>query len=181
MIVQPTSVMAKAVVAARNLILSSTVFKERCKLDEDCPHPAEHLFLYETRKRNVNVAAQRPCCVIGLNNMDWSQILPGCARVNLISNGAVIVILTDHARKRDFEESNPRFDAEDSYIDFLNFFGGVMDEMDGRLGDHAYDGNIGFQFNSIELLDVPDRTPYQDRTGDDFWAGVAAFHWGRDE
>lgn len=176
--VQPTSFMAKAVVAARNLVINSEVMQERCKYHEGCPDSSNHVHLYDIYRRNKTVQSMRPCAVVGLSDMDFNQIMPGCSVVNLKTAGGVVLTIVDNARLTNHEQTNARDDSDDSYIDFMNFFGGVLDSMDGRLANHSYDGNIGFPFRGIEVLEEPMRVPYTDRASQDYWAGIAVLTWG---
>ena len=120
--VTPSSLLAKSVVAARELVINSPTFIERCKLHPDCTDPRKHVHLFETHARNKNVRSMRPCVVIGLDRADYSQIMPGCAQVKMKTKGGVIVVMTDNARHTEFEPENPLHGAGDSHVDFLNFF-----------------------------------------------------------
>ena len=180
-----TSTLSRAVDTARQLVAVSPAFINRqSQYGADQIEPINRVYLYQAEHVELMMSMRdlRPFAVVGLgDDISWDAISPGCVNHNLIVGGGVYVILVDNARFTDLgsvdEDGNqtPGADQQgDSYCDFLNFSGGVADDMSNVFGTPA--DLIGF--NGIELIEPGIRTEIDQRQNDDYWAAALKFSFG---
>ena len=180
-----TSTLSRAVDTARQLVAVSPTFVNRqSQYGADQIEPINRVYLYqaETVELMMSMRELRPFAVVGLgDDISWDAISPGCVNHNLIVGGGVFVIIVDNARFTDLgsvdEEDLLITGADqqgDSYCDFLNFSGGVADDMSDVFGTPA--DLIGF--NGIELVEPGIRTEIDQRQNDDYWAAALKFSFG---
>jgi len=116
----------------------------------------------------------RPFGVVGLSDQNWSAIVQ-CSVMQYLPAGTIVVALTDEARFTDCYGESPEDDYNDSYIDALNFFAGVVDDC----SDPATSADATFPPMRIEFAEAPYRTEYKHRTdGQDYWTAILTFTFG---
>jgi hypothetical protein len=174
MTVTATSSMARAIASAIDLIASSSTFQTRVGAANAAAAKA-HIYGYETYipadgAGDEDQSPLRPCATIDIGeNFDWDAIAAGCTHIRLDVSGAVVVILEDNANLTWVNEDSDD-DYNDSFLDFLNFCGGVIDDMSGKLHDSTLDT---FGFQSVSMLSPPFRASTEARTaGNDHWFAV---------
>ena len=181
-----TSTLARSIDVAAALVAQSQTFTDRQTLyGVEAVKPADRVYLYqaESVELMMSIPELRPFVVVGLGeDISWDAISPGCVNNNLIINGGVYVIVVDNARFTDLgtmnEEGAITSGADkqgDSYKDFLNFSGGIADEMSELFGTSV--DLIGF--NGIELIEPGIRTEIDERQNDDYWAAAMKFNFGQ--
>ena len=168
-----TSHLARAVSSIRNLLAGSTTFQSRTD-SADATEAMRHVHLYEHR-HDVYIEPppeldqselDRPYAVIMLDDQQqYSAIYASCVGVSLLLDAAVLVILQQTARYAAAADSE--HDPADSYLDFLNFVGGVVEDLDGKLGDVTAGDEYGFR--SVQMIMSPVRTSPEHRQSEDYW------------
>ncbi len=174
---------ARSVDAARKLIARSLTFQTRINTHHGGgateANALNHVYYFDAFTWGIdNLRPKRPMAIIADNDAQWFKIYPACARVNLSLAGSVAVVITDNAR---FTATNPNTtppgtdDTRDSYIDFLNFWGGVIDDQDGKFNADGFDE---YGFDEIEVFENPWRPLANQRTDDHWIASVLFTHQG---
>lgn len=177
------STLARAVVTARALVLDSPAFQQRvADYAPDGTTPADRAFIYQAElveSLAESMREMRPMAIIGLSDeIQWDALQPGCVNPELVISGTVSVAFVDNARFTsvfDYESEPPVAGPDkqgDSYIDFLNFSGGVLDDLNNSFGLD----NVGFR--GITALNTGDRTELDERQNDDFWISIYQFEFG---
>jgi len=180
--INPNSSIARAVASARALCQTSQTFIDRLA---DGVNAVDRVYLFETEEAEqlMSIRSLRPFIVVGLSDdVGWDAVHPGCPNVQLETSGTVIASIVHNAKFTDLPTFaadgttvSPGTDAHgDSYMDALNFHGGVIDDMDGRFGT-AID-LIGFE--SVQLEQPPWRPEFSDRFNDDYWVSMFTFSFG---
>lgn len=190
------SVIARAVRSVSALIENSATFVDRCAnygtfsaADSVYGYSAESALFFEN-----SLKTRRPFAVVALNtDVKWSPTHEGCANTNLLVGGGVVVVLVDNAQFTNvgtFDEENKSWTdgpdhKNDSYVDFLNFCGGVIDDMSPK-ANQAPGTFKGFNspvdligFREVELLETPVRSMVKERSEEDFWSAYLLFKWGQ--
>ncbi len=173
MTVTATSSMARSIASAITLLSRSATFQTRVGA-ASAAAALPHIYGYEPYRAGVeDHADHRPRAIVDFSeNFQWLPLQRACTHIRLDVAGQVLVILEDNANFNWLDETSDA-DFNDSFIDFSNFAGGVMDDMSGLLNDATYDS---FGFQSITMLSPPVRTDIADRSSDhDFWFAVFAF------
>lgn len=160
-----------ALEGARDLVAASSTFQTRRGVATAAAaapflkfHEEAVIFL----QPGVTLAEQRPFGVIGIDRHGFLQIGQGL-QVHLGATGGILVLLSDNPRTPD--------NHSESFVDFSDFVGGVMDDVAANSGKSYNAGaNSYWPFNSIELVVDPYRPPMTESEADDFW--VAAFVLG---
>lgn len=190
------SVLARAVAAARELVANSPAFRLRQQqFGTGDGSIYDRILLYESTLRDLprtttdgqpvknKMSDQRPFAIVDLaENINWESLHPGCTFEHLVISGSVAVVISDNARRTqlhrydgDGNYAGPGDDSQgDSYIDFLNFSGGVLDDMSGVFGSST----DLFGFEGIDLQEPGVRSSHDERHNDDYWTAVAFFNFG---
>jgi hypothetical protein len=183
MTVTATSTMANALASAIALLSASSTFQTRTG-SADAAAAAAHIYTFELQQNATthpreSLDNRRAFAVVDLaDNFNWDPIAAGCSAIKLQTSGSIIVVLTDNAQFTDIHGPDPDDGFNDSMLDFLNFCGGVMDDMSGKFNDGISDT---FGFQSISMVMQPTRTAadMRDATGDgaaeDCWEVIFAF------
>lgn len=172
MTITPISTEAIAVSAARALIAASPTFAARVASYAPGDDFLDHIYALEADSKILgDLKLLRPFAVVGLGDVVYSALNPGCNQTHLVPAGGVAVVIVDTARFTDLTVD----DQFDSYLDFLNFSGGVKDDMSNRF--NGVNDAIGFA--SIETVEQADRSSFGDRRNDDFWSVVMKFNFDR--
>lgn len=171
MTVTATSSMARAIASAISLVAASSTFQTRVGAGNATAALAS-IYAYELYEPAENVAdedqaALRPCAVIDFGeNFEWIALAQGCSSISLDCSGQILVIIEDNAAKK-WVNADSTDDYNDSFLDFLNYCGGVMDDMSGKLNNGSEDT---FGFSGVSMLAPPMRTPHEERTSvNDQW------------
>jgi hypothetical protein len=175
--VTPTSSMARAVSSVISLVAASATFQARVGA-ANATEARAHIYGHEayippTANADEGVSGLRPFAVVDIaDRFEWLPMQMSCF-IRLDVAGDVVLVLEDNARETWInDDSEPSY--SDSFVDFLNFAGGVADDMNGKLSDATYDS---FGFQSVRLLSPPTRSMPEDRgnTDTDHWFAVFAF------
>lgn len=109
------------------------------------------------------LANLRPFAVVCADAHGYVQIGEG-SRITLGGTGGILVLLSDNPR-------TPENHTE-SYFDFCNWIGQVMDDISELPGRNTY-----WPFNRIDMVADPLRPPLTSRADDDYWlAGYLFSH-----
>lgn len=174
MAVTPVSSAALAVTSARTLISQSSTFQnyinDRHEGGATAANALNHIYLFEVWSSQEDIQDKRPYCLITLDDHAYDQ-LAQCSVPSLVTNGGVLAIFSDTAQAANTADNEGGTDEYyDSYVHFLNFMFGTLDDMSGLFG-----GDSVYDFNGIALPGPPDRPPIADRDSDDYWIGAAEF------
>lgn len=177
MTVTPTSSMARAVSSVISLVAASATFQTRVGA-ANATEARAHIYGHEAYtpaadNSEEGVAGLRPFAVVDIaDRFDWSPLQPSCF-IRLDVSGDVVLVLEDNARETWInDDSEPSY--SDSFVDFLNFAGGVIDDMNGKLNDASMDT---FGFQSVRMLAPPTRSDADQRGAgtDDHWFAMFVF------
>lgn len=165
MTVTASGSMALAIDAARTLVLASTAFTARVAAAPTQGTAAEHVYL-DIAENYDRLQDLRPFLSLKYADRNSVVIAEGVA-VDLIVNGDLVLVIEDNANYPEPTDHN------DSYLDFLNFAGGVIDDIEELSGSDAY-----LPFRS-EMLIAPRRTPRAEREEkNDYWATAFRLTYG---
>ena len=162
MTVTPTSTMALAVGSAIELLAASPTFQTRVGAANAAAAKA-NIYTYEAARRAASnggeaIKGLRPFAIVDMSDsFNWQPISQGCSAIHLQVAGQITVVISDNARLTDIGGDDG---PNDSYLDFLNFAGGVMDDMSGRLNNGVQDT---FGFQAVEMIEPPVRTDWEAR------------------
>lgn len=158
-----TTSMGKALESATDILAESSSFQSRCgAADADA---AANYIGWDTLADNEGLHDRRPFAIVKVTARGSNQVSEGIA-VDLVAGGGVLVYLCDNARAN--------LDHSESYLDFLEFVGGVIDDMEADSGV-----SDAFPFHTAELILPPQRTPRSERTPDnDYWETAFLLQYG---
>ncbi len=177
--VTATSSVAKVVASAKSLVSNSSTFQTRTG-SANATEALDHIYLYEYLANEqteadaalndpvVNANNDRPYAIVMLAEDVELSAVPGyeaCVGLNLLLNAGALVVLQATARYS--YVPGGQYYRDDSYLDFLNFVGGVCDDLSGKLNDVNYGDLYGFR--RINFLLEPTRSEDKVRHQDDFW------------
>lgn len=175
--VAATSLEAKAVKSVRDLIAASPTFIARqTAYAPEGTDPLDRVYIYEADDMTLGVDLRtlRPFAVVGLSEDAAYRAVSNCSVVDLEASLGVYVVFVDNARFADVGGADVQ---SDSYLDFLNFMGGVLADMSGAFGGPL--DLVGF--NGIETVESLSRSPINERQSDDYFAVVLKFKFERGE
>ncbi len=184
--VAPTCSISRAVHAARTLISLSPTFQAAVGADS-ADEALASVYYFEAVPELLgevggdegcpgeSVAPEksmRPLAVIGDDpDARWYPYRSGCHEQPLLFSGSVFVTLS--------MDVDPEQSDSDSYLSFLNFFGGVSDDMGGRedpsnpgewLAPPLFCSDLDtYGFKEIVLAMPVGRPVLDDRESDDYW------------
>jgi hypothetical protein len=156
---------------ARTTLLASQAFADRVAIvhppaeGDDVPAEtlAAHVFLDQVAD-GEGLELLRPYALLRYAARGSNVIADG-VEISLTVGGGILLVLEDNARQTT--------DHGTSYGDFLNFAGGVIDDMEDLSGRNDY-----LPFKS-ELIYAPTRVRRADRQDDnDYWICVFLLTWG---
>ncbi len=151
--VTPTGSISLALTGLETLLVNSATF--RSELGTTSTIEASESVYFDYVKDN-DQEFKRPFAVVAENGAGYSQFAGG-DRNHLKANGSLVLTLVANAKNRDHHKS--------SKITFLNFAGGVIDEIAALFGSDQF-----YPFRSIETLAQAERTAPDDRDEEnDFW------------
>lgn len=158
-----TTSMAKSLESATDILAASSTFRGRCGASDATA--AKRYIGWDTLADNEGLQERRPFAIVKVTARGSNQVSEGIA-VDLVAGGGVLIYMCDDARYSD--------DHSESYIDFLEFIGGAMDNMELVSGV-----SDAFPFHSAELILPPQRTPRSERTPqNDYWEAAFLLQYG---
>lgn len=161
--VTPAGSMSLPIYGAAQLLAASETFQAAVGASNDSAAMGS-IFLGEIHGDFETLNDLRPFAVLVHDSHGAVQIGDG-AQIHMGSTGGIMLVLTANA--------DPTLtDPSDNYLDFINFIGQVLDEMQELFGSD--DGTTQFwPFSTVSIHTYPQRTPPSQRPNEDFW--VAAF------
>ena len=178
MTITATSSMAIALSGIVDLLAQSTVFQNRMAAwhDEAASEANArlHIFGFDQYNPADDSNIVRPFAVVGTTRHVWDAICQGSV-IQYLPTGTVLVILVDDARYADCFRDNAVDGQLDSYMDALNWMGGIFDGWSGSVGTGA-----GFPIPHIEPVVEPSRPDVTARESDDFWISMWACNYGEE-
>lgn len=178
MSVTPTSSTALAIAGTIELIANSATFQNRIADYHDDMTATEadallHIYSFDVYKPGVDLSSLRPFAMVGLADANWNRLVQ-CSAVQYLPSGTIVVVLEDNARFTECFGDDPDDSYGDSFIDALNFFGGVVDDWSGLAGGSDYT----FPPSSIRTIEPAFRPDINSRQTDDCWTTILAIEWG---
>jgi hypothetical protein len=123
----------------------------------------EHLLYYSLDNDN-GIAEQYPLALLRYASRGSNPIAEGIS-VDLVVGGGILLLIEELA--------DPQLGDQDSYIEFCNLVGKVIDEMELLSGEGDY---LPFQ---SEMLVAPQRTKRAEQSGEnDYWQAVFLLRYG---
>lgn len=179
MTVAATSSVAIAVQSLIDLVAASTTFQDRVELYHSLTPGSvntavakNYIYAFDQFSGLEGSKEARPFALVGLmQHLFESNVM--CSQLNHQTGGTLFLVLVDDARKTDITGPTPADDYNDSYIDALNFFGGVLDDLTG-----PNLANSPFPPLRIETIIEPTRPDVAERQTDDFWLVVYSCNFG---
>lgn len=152
-----------ALAGVRTLLLASDAFVDRITDAWPGATPADSIY-YDTVTAIEGLHERRPYALVKYAERGSHVIAEGVA-VDLIVSGGILLLLEDNANYRD--------DHNDSYLDYCNWIGSVMDEIEILSGSDDY-----LPFRS-DLIFSPQRTERGKRQEDhDYWTAAFVLEYG---
>jgi len=153
--ITPAWSQALALESARQTLAVTTVFADRVAAADPGALAESHIWLDEIAD-NAGLSDHRPYALLKYCDRGSTVIAEG-TQVDLIVSGGIVLWL-------EFDARSDLTDHDDQYWDALNFFGGVIDQMEALSGADEY-----LPFRS-EMIVAPHRTERaKRRTGNDYW------------
>ncbi len=151
--VTPTGSISLALTGLETLLINAATFRDEVGTTSTIEASESVYFDYDEDNDQDFV---RPYALVRESGAGYSQFAGG-DRNHMKANGSVMLLLTANAKHPSHHKS--------SKITFLNFAGGVIDEIAALFGSDQF-----YPFRSIETLDPAMRTSPNDRSeGNDFW------------
>jgi hypothetical protein len=181
MTVTATSSAAIAVQSLIDLVAASDTFQDRLEDYHGYEHGTmnssiakQHIYAFDQFSETEGSKDARPFAVVGLmQHLYEANVM--CGQLNHQTSGTLFLVLVDNARHTD-TEGDPATDGyNDSYIDALNFFGGVLDDLTG-----AALASSPFPPLRFETVVEPTRPDIHHRQTDDFWLVVYSANFGNE-
>jgi hypothetical protein len=155
--------MAAALDAATETLAASASFQDR--LGVGSAAAAKDHIAWDTLVDNDGLQGQRPFAILKVSTRGGNEVGEGIT-IDLVAGGGIIVYLADNARET--------ADHNDSYRNFLEFCGNVIDDMEELSGFGDY-----LPFHDAEMILPPQRTPRNQRTTDnDYWETAFLLQYG---
>jgi len=181
MTVTATSSAAIAVQSLIDLVAASTTFQDRIEtyhnLTPDSVTSAiakKYIYGFDQFSETEGSREARPFAVVGLmQHLYEANVM--CGQLNHQTSGTLFLVLCDNARNTNTEGNPPADGYNDSYIDALNFFGGVLDNLTG-----AALASSPFPPLRFETAVEPTRPDIHHRQTDDFWLVVYSANFGNE-
>lgn len=169
MSITPTSSIAKALSSAKTLLATSATFRQHVGAPS-VDIAKGKIYLYETWSNDEDLSAIRPFASITLEpGTIYRPIFEQGSCVNWFVELAVNIHLESPAHNGPASDISESIElSDDSYLEFLNFCGGVLEEI-GELVSTDIDT---FGFRAAEIPFEPERTdPFRrgDSPDNDFW------------
>ena len=188
MAVTATSGFAKACQGAIDILARSSTFQNRVSTYHSgtaatVAGALNHIYGYECFLRDsVSLADLRPYALV-IDDESVFDRIGQCQQHQMDLSVGVLVVISDKARLTDVHGESPTDDWNDSWLDFLNFSGGVMDDAAAVFGGD-YDAGASFYwpFHTIETVSASVRTPVKSRNpgddGSDYWEAIFSWQYG---
>lgn len=179
MTVTATSSVAIAVQSLIDLVAASRTFQDRVEDYHGYEHGSvnatvakTHIYAFDQFSVLEGSKEARPFALVGLmQHLFEANVM--CSQLNHHSGGTLFLVLVDDARRTDINGNTPADSYNDSYIDALNFFGGVLDDLTGtNLASATFPP---FRFETVV---EPVRPDIHERQTDDFWLVVYSCNFG---
>lgn len=155
--------LSEVVTLARTLLANCAAFKTRTG-SADATAAAEHIRLDRIFDSH-ELHSQRPFALVKITQRGANAVSDGVS-VGLEAGGNVLVAFEDNANYGD--------NHDDSYVDFLNFAGACIDQMEALSGVGAY-----LPFHNVDMVLAPIRTPRAEQQPDfDYWVCAFVLEWG---
>lgn len=156
--------MALAIEAAENTLLASESFAARILAADPAAAVAERVY-YDSIAEDTGMATMRPFALLKYAQRASNVISEGI-QIDLMVGGGLLLLLEDNVSE-EFKTHN------DVYMDFVNWIGSTIDEMELLSGDDEY-----LPFRS-ELVFAPRRTKRAGRQTDrDFMTAAFLLTYG---
>lgn len=176
MTVTATSSVAIAVQSLIDLVAASETFQDRIETWHSLPAGSvtstvakEYIYAFDQFSGIEGSKEARPFALVGLmQHLFEAKVM--CSQLNHQTGGTLFLVLVDDARHTDTENGD---DYNDSYLDALNFFGGVLDDITGQGL-----ANSPFPPQRFETVVEPTRPDVAERQTDDFWLCVYSCNFG---
>lgn len=178
MTVTATSSLALAVQGLIDLIAESTTFQNRVatyhSIAASEANARLHIYGFDQFDNIEGSRDMRPFAIVGVAQ-HIHEAVAMCSQIQHNSKGTLILTLVDNARYTDTRGDDPADDYNDSYIDFCNFVGGVLDGLNGAALEDA-----AFPPYNIETIVEPSRPPVVERETDDHWIAIYSVSFGEE-
>lgn len=179
MTVTATSSVALAVQSLIDLVAASRTFQDRVEDFHGYEHGSvnatvakNHIFAFDQFSSMEGSKEARPFAMVGLmQHLYEANVM--CSQLNHQTGGTLFLVLVDDARHTDVFSDTPTDSYNDSYLDALNFFGGVLDDLTGTTL-----ANATFPPFRFETVVEPTRPDVAERQTDDFWLVVYSCNFG---
>lgn len=163
--------MVELIIAHAPLFVSEVASRDERVLPADPEHARSHIGYLEYRPQldgdDRYITADWPFCVVAPDVPGGHVAIGTGDAIELLGFGDVAIILADLARPED--------NIKDSCLRFLNWAGGVIDEIANLTGrDFAYNNTgpldrVHPVFTDISLTDSPERSRSDQRAALDYW------------
>jgi len=181
MTVTATSSAAIAVQSLIDLVAASTTFQDRVEAYHgfapgtvDSAIAKDFIFAFDQFSNIEGSRELRPFALVGLlQHLYQANVM--CGQLNHQTSGTLFLVLVDDARYVDIRPGQAIDSYNDSYIDALNFFGGVLDDLTG-----AALASSPFPPLRFETVVEPTRPDIHERQTDDFWITVYSANFGNE-
>ncbi len=121
---------------------------------------------YYTVRDDADTWKQRPFALLKMTQRGSNSIGDGVV-VELATGGSILLSLEDNAKHKESDD--------DSYIEFCNFAGSVMDDLEDNSGFNDH-----FATDQTDVLFGPERTPRNQREEQaDFWQIVYVVNYNQ--
>jgi len=158
---------SEALAAIEEMLADSSTFRTRVSAADRAAAKAK-IYYGSANLADAVSAAERPLAVLALGGGSSLQIGDG-DQIELGRDGEYILALVDDA---DSDHTD-----KESYLDFLNFMGGVEDDIDDLARDD-YDSGTKVYWPVIEIRIILEparpKRDWRQVEGEDYWIGIFA-------
>jgi len=155
--------LSEVVTGARTLLANCTAFKTRTS-SADATAAAKHIRLDKIFSAR-DLHHKRPFGLVKITQRGANAVSDGVS-VGLSAGGNVLIVFEDNAKYGD--------NHDESYVDFLNFAGECIDQMEQLSGSGSY-----LPFYNVDMVLAPVRTPRaEQQDGFDYWVAAFVLEWG---
>jgi len=162
MSVTPAASISLAIDAAQQLVLASSTFTDRVEAVHVGDAAGDHFHL-DTLAANTGLQDERPYALLRYASRGSNVVAEGI-EVDLAVGGRLLLL---------FEDLSQHDDPADSYLEFCNWIGGIIDDMEQISGQEQY-----LAFKS-EMIFGPIRTQRSKRSDTyDYWSALFLLTYG---
>lgn len=163
--VTPAFSMSLALAAADAVLQQSATFAARVEAADPGASLDSHIY-YDQMAANSGIASLRPYALLKVGSRGTNVLGEGVA-VDLVVGGGIILLL-------EFNADQTITTHKENYLDALNFFGGVIDEIEALSG---VNDNLAFR-SDVVFPPLRTRRAERDPTNLDYWSMVAFLDYG---